>query len=326
MKDFVDARSLRSPMEVGTIIGTAWRLYRSNLSRYLPLSLRGSAWLFLPVILLLVGLLWMLSQGVVIENLSGLFALLIPAWIVLVLWCNAQSLGEFSAISRLVYQSLSVPMGAESESLSESLRFTRSRKFSLLGSAAIQWVISAVVSIVSLFIYSIALGMIVIGFGVFSGQPSPGMFLGGGALLLISIVALTWFSIWVAMRLLVTEQSLAIETNSGAIASIGRSWRLMKKHALRATGIMILAGLICLPVLIVTGIGTQIVQVIVLRAAGVTVSPTSPPAVLFLSSAVSYAMGLLSGIVGGIIIGPFLRAVVTTLYFDIRNRKEILDA
>ncbi len=268
----------------------------------------------------------MLSQDIAIADVSGLFALLIPAWLVLWLWCSAQSLGELSAISRRVHKSLSVPMGAESETLAESLRFTRSRKFPLLGSAAIQWVISAVLSAVSLFVYISALGMIVFGFGAFSGEPVPGLFLGGGALLLISIILLTWFSIWVAVRLLVTEQSLAIEQNSGAIASIGRSWKLMKKHALRAVGVMLLAGLICLPVLVVTSVAIQLGQAIVFRLAGVTISEASSPAVLFLSSAVSYATGLLSSIISGIITAPFLRAVVTTLYFDIRNRKEILEA
>ncbi len=323
-------------MAVGTIVGTAWRLYRSNFSQYLPLSLRGSAWLFLPTILLLAGLLWVLSQNIAIDNLLGFLALLIPAWIVLALWCNAQSLGEFSAISRLVYRALSLPTGAApetpnetlnempAETPAESLRFTRSRKFALLGSAAIRWVISGVVSIISLFVYSFAFGMIVVGSGALSGNPIPGLFLGGGALLLISIILLTWLSIWIAVRLLVAEQSLAIEQNSGAIASIGRSWRLMKKHALRATGVMILAGLICLPIWIVTSLVAQIAQNNLLTLAGVSLSSSPPPETLLLTAGVFYAAGLLFSILGGIITAPFLRAVVTTLYFDIKNRRQSL--
>ena len=321
-------------MTIGMCFSTSWRHYTSNFGRYVPLSLKGSGWLALPSAILLGGILWILNRELTLESLSGVLALLIPAWIVLFLWCNAQSLGELSAISRLVHQSLIVPskvaaggvIDVPRETVAEALRFTHSRKFSLLGSAALQWLILGTINAVSFIAVLFGVGMMIAGFGMFNGEPQPGLFLLGGAIVFVSLIVFSWLAIWLSMRFLVTEQALSIETPSGAIASIGRSWKLMKKHALRAFGTIFLAGIICLPIVLVTTIVAQIIQANVLDAVDALPSPSTSPQIVFLGAAASQMIFALLGMLGSIIIAPFIRTVVTTLYFDIRNRKESIEA
>ena len=314
------------PMDVGGVIGTAWRLYRENFKRFMVRSLFGSVWLIFPMAILLAGVLWMLHADLTVGEFAGPLGLLIPAWIVLFLWCNAQSLGELAAISRLAYRRLKTPPGLMVETMPEALRFTRSRKFSLLGSAVIQWLVlgslSTMLSVAVLF----SIGMVFVGLGLVTGQPSSGLFLSGGALFLGSVAFLGGLSIWLSLRFLVTEQALAIEKDSGAIASIGRSWKLMKKNTLRSLGVMILAGLVCLPLFLVMFVASQMAQSAVLNLFDAVPSPATPPPVVFLGFVASMTIGSLIGMLGGIITNPFFRAVVTTLYFDIRNRKESIEA
>lgn len=314
------------PMEIGTVIATAWRLYRVNFKPYVMRSLYGSVWLIFPMAILLAGVLWMLHAELTVNDLEGPLALLIPAWIVLFLWCNAQSLGELSAISRLAYRRLKTPPGLVVETMPEALRFTRSRKFSLLGSAVIQWLVLGVVSALLFISALFSIGLIFVGVGLVTGQPNSRLFLSGGALFIGSLILFGGLLLWLSVRFLVTEQALAIEKDSGAIASIGRSWKLMKKNVLRTVGALILAGLVCLPIFLVMFVSSQITQSVVLQMFDAVPSPATPPPVAFLSFIASLTIGSLIGMLGGIITNPFVRVVVTTLYFDIRNRKESIEA
>ena len=314
------------PMTIGEIIGTAWRLYRTHFGAYVVRSLYGSFWLVLPLVILLSGALWMLSARLTVPDLSGPLALILPAWVVLFLWCNAQSLGEFSVISRSVYRSLKTPPGLVVETMEETLRVTRSRRRSLLGSAMLQWLILGTLSVLLFLAVALSLGMIFVGMGLVTAQPSSGLFLSGGALFLGSLVLLGGLLVWLSVRFLVTEQTIVVETGVGAIASIGRSWQLMKKTVLRAIGLVILVWLICLPIFLATFVVSEIVQSIVLPLFDAVPSPALSPPIVFLSFVASTAIDLVVSLLGGIITSPLFRAAVTTLYFDIRNRKESIEA
>ena len=309
-----------SPMDVGTIIKTAWQHYFSHFLQYLPLSLRGTVWQLVPSITLLVGLLWMLKQDLLIQEFSGPAALIIPAWIVLFLWCVAQSLGEFAGISRSVYQSLKSSETAPVEQLVTSRRYTHSRRFSLLGSAAIKTVILGLISTLFFVIFTIAFATMILGVGLFNSEPRPGLFFAGGGTAIVSFFLFVWLYAWLSLKLLLNEQFLAIEADSGAIASLGQSWKLMRKQLLRSLLIVFIAFLITLPIILLAAILAQFSYSFLLQSLGIT---TVQNGVMFedlLPLAISYLVSNILALLGGIIVNPFFRTVLTTLYFDIRNR------
>ncbi|MEL6262438.1 MAG: hypothetical protein AAFR12_15365 [Cyanobacteria bacterium J06626_6] len=337
----MNADDLRQPLSIGDIIGTGWRLYTENFARNFVIALRGTLWLLVPFVVAVLAILWMLAQGPDLYNFSGVIALLFPAWVVLFLYCAAQSLGEIAGISRLAFQSLS-PATAIGDDLSgdlpvqtEALRFTRSRKFSFLGSATIQTIILGIVNFVFLIFFSVLIvfAMFSSGLGGLvgfdssnSGGGNPQMALLTFLLVPISLILFICFYIWLSMRITLAEQALAIERESGAIASIGQSWKLMKKQVLRSFGVVFLAGLISLPITIAVSIISQMINAQIFDlTAMLEQEPDSGPLII-LPVVGSYIIATIVGLLGSIIVGPFFKTVLTTLYFDIRNRKERLDA
>lgn len=334
-KTAVQQAVTKSPMEVGTIVSTAWRHYRSNFFHYLPIALRGTAWLLLPTGLLLASLLYMLNKGLVLSDFSGMTALIVPAWLVLALWCGAQSLGEFAGISRSVYQSLTatdggvlpegnMPEESTPETLSMSLRFTHSRRFSLLGSAIVKGTILSAVNFVFSCILMAAVVMVFVGLGVMPGNtPNLGLFFGGGGVALVASIAFVWLYTWLSLKLLVNEQSLAIETESGMLLSIGHSWKLMRKNLMRSLWIVLLASLITLPISLAMAILAQVGHPFLLKQLGIVITENNAMSMGVLPYMTFYLMSTMLGLVGGIIVKPFFRAVLTTLYFDVKNQKQI---
>jgi len=311
-------------MEVGTVISTAWRHYLSNFSRYLRPALVGTAWVFFPVGLLLAALLYLLKQGRLLNDFSGLTAMIIPAWIVLLLWCMAQSLGEFAGISRSVYQSLSAADGESLEPLATSLRFTRSRRFSLLGSAIVKEIILGAIVVVFAVILLAGATMVFFGLGVLPGsQPDLALFFSGGAVALVSVVVFAWLYVWLALKLLLNEQSLAIERDSGMLISIGRSWRLMRKNLMRSLWTVVLAVLMMLPITLSVVVLAQVGHPFLFAQAGIVVTERTAESMGLLPYITFCLVSSLFGFVGGIIVKPFFRTVLTTLYFSIKNQKQI---
>lgn len=328
-KTAVQQTALPSPMDVGTVVSTAWRHYRSHFFHYLPIALRGTAWMLLPIGLLLASLLYMLSKGLVLSDFSGVTALIVPAWLVLSLWCGAQSLGEFAGISRSVYQSLTVTAGgmpAEStpEPLSTTLRFTHSRQFSLLGSAIVKGAILGAINFVFSCILIAAVIMVFVGLGVLPGStPNLGLFFGGGGVALVALIVFIWLYTWLALKLLVNEQSLAIETESGALMSIGHSWKLMRKNLMRSLWIVLLASLITFPVSLAMAVLAQVGHPLLLKQIGIVITESNAMSMGVLPYMTFYLMSTILALVGGVIIKPFFRTVLTTLYFDVKNQKQI---
>lgn len=336
-KNEISQNVLNSPMAIDTVIGIAWRHYRTHFFSYLPTALKGTAWMLVPVSLLLVALLYLLQNRLVLSNFSGVTALMVPAWLVLVLWCGAQSLGEFAGISRSVYQTLSAqaqlasaeeaPTEENLKPLSTALRFTHSRKFSLLGSAIVKGAILATVNFIFSSILIFAVVMAFVGLGVLPGStPSLGLFFGGGAVALVSLILFIWLYSWLALKLLVNEQSLAIESESGALIAIGHSWKLMRNHKMRSLWIVLLASLITLPVSLVAAILAQVGHPFLLQQLGIVITERNATSLGLLPYLTSYLFSTILVLVSGIIVKPFFRTVLTTLYFDIKNRKQSIEA
>lgn len=328
-----------TPLGVGRIIGTGWKLYTGNLSQFLPISLRAALWMFVPL-LVAVAAIWQLSnQGIeTISDLAGLVALAIPAWAVFYLFCAANSLGESAALSRLTYQQLGQgevgSVSAEDaealgrESTAQALRFTRSRKFSLLGSAAIRFVIVWAIGIVFSLLMLFSAALMIASAGVATQSAADvniGLFLTGLVLTFALLIAFITVSIIVNMRIAIAEQSLAIEQDSGAIDSVGRSWKLMKSNVLKAFGALFLASLISLPVSFILSSVTQ-GFVTSLFDVDATLEGARPGEFPIITLAGLYFVNILIGTIASIIVTPFLKTVLTTVYFDVRKRKETLES
>ncbi|MEL7067780.1 MAG: hypothetical protein AAGN15_03895 [Cyanobacteria bacterium J06581_3] len=336
-------------------MSTGWQLYRANFLRYVVIALRGIGWSFLPTLLLTVMLLWILKQGVALGDFSGLSALFVPAWGVLFLWCKAQSLGWLAGISRLAYQSLrnTYLKGADAEGADaggadaegddvetnleaalkngeapmRSLRFTRSRRFSLLGSVVIQNIILGIVVVAFFTALFFSAGMTFAGMGMLPGsEPDVSLFFLGGGSALASIVLFSGVYVWLLVRMLLAEQSLAIEQEVGAVVSVGRSWQLTKGSVFSAACVAVLTVLISLPITLLTWFVAQSVSQAVLERVGVRISYSELSSIDFLPLTVSFLIVVLVNMLGGIIVQPLFKTVFTTLYLDQRIRKESIRA
>ncbi len=324
-------RSPYQPMSIGNIISTSWRIYTSNFLQYLLISLRATAWMLAPLLVALIGARWLYNQSATWADAGGLLGLLIPAWIVFFLYFAACSLGEIAGISRLTYWQLAGVSVDESDAsamdVQGSLRFTRSRKFALLGSAAIRNLIVALLNFVFLLIFSLLLALFV------AGATSPqnlgsniniGYVLLGALLAFALLVVFIWLSIWISVRLAMAEQAIAIET-SGAIASIGRSWKLMKRNGLRAFATLLLAGLISLPVSLATSLLAENVGSSLFDLEAVLSQSPMPELFPIVTFVGLYLVTLSFATLANIVIVPFLKTVLTTIFFDVRNRYESAD-
>ncbi|MEO1392174.1 MAG: hypothetical protein AAFV90_04620 [Cyanobacteria bacterium J06634_5] len=309
-----------TPIDVGDVIATGWRLYTKNFSQYWPVSLKANLWMFVPLVLVaLITMLFPLAAQRP-EDYLGFLALLVPAFIVVGLICLAQFLGWSTGISRMAYQSLS----GTSETERESLRFTRSRKYSLLWQAILKGLIFFAAYIVSVIILTILMVIVAIATGGFgSADVAAGVPAAIGVMTVIGVLAFLWFFIWLALRMMIAEQPLAIEQDSGAAKAIGRSWNLIKGSALRSFLVAIVTYLITVPIALVIYVIFQLIAYRVLTlappaAAGDTIA-TFADLLPFLGG---IAIGAVGSVVGNVVTIPLWHTTLTALYHALRQRKE----
>src|SRR5262249_32559239 len=118
-------------------------------------------------------------------------------------------------------------------------------------------------------------------------------------------------SIFIYTRLLVTPQAIVLE-DQGALAGIGRSWRLVGGSFWRALAILVLMGVLTY---FIAALPAGIVSISLTLANGGSLNN------LMLNQAIT---ALVSQI-GVIIALPLQLAVYTLLYYDLRVRKEGYD-
>jgi hypothetical protein len=126
-------------------------------------------------------------------------------------------------------------------------------------------------------------------------------------LVLLVIVA----SIFVYTRLLVTPQAIVLE-DQGALAGIGRSWRLVGGSFWRAVAILLLMGILAY---LISALPASILSVSLTLASRGSLD----------SLMLNQALTTLVAQIGLIIALPLQLAVYTLLYYDLRIRKEGYD-
>ena len=216
---------LNRPIETGEILSGGWRLYRQNFSQYCLIALKAYLWIFVPTVIATVGS----ALAPQLTRLPGRYAggvvLASVVFAVVYIICAAKYLGWVTGISRLAYQAL---RGEVDER--EALRFTRSRQFSLL------WenVLRVLIFLIPFLGFGLAIGLIIATSGITGEmlarpeQINPAII---GRIILFSLpISLIFllFITWLGLRTMLADQALAIEQNSGAADSIGRSWQLVK--------------------------------------------------------------------------------------------------
>lgn len=307
------------PMSVGNIVNAGLQLYRSHFQQYFQVALMATLWILLPLALAIPIILFF----AVVQNYYALLALIIPAWIVLFVYCLAKYMADSAAISRLAFGELTQQL----ETSEQAKRFTNSRKWWF-------WVVTLLVSLIysgiSLGFYIVlfvllALAFVVAGGGDFQfGVSTPEAFLqdisanpafwgvaviGFLALIIAFLVLFSWFS----ARLSVAEIPLAIESETSATRSVGRSWNLTRKNAWRVFAVLLITALITIPLQVLIQIISSLVDRII-----ATLLPAESAGYTALSLVMNYIFSLAISV----LLVPLWQTIKAVIYYDLRNRRE----
>ncbi|MBF2051418.1 MAG: DUF975 domain-containing protein [Elainella sp. C42_A2020_010] len=303
--------NLQGPLSVGNVVSAGLRLYSNHFKQYFGTALLATLWVILPIVVMA----FIVGFFAVAQNYYALLGLIIPAWIVLLLYCIGKYMAGSAAISRLAFGELT----SEPETTRDAKRFTNSRLWSfvwmslLLGLLYFSVVIAAYIGIAIVFVAIFA----ALGVNPFSAPQSnvsdPGLLIGIGLLSILLILLVLGLLLWLAARFAVPEVALAVETEVGAIESLGRSWRLTQKNGWRIILILAVTFLITLPLVILIQLLTNLVQGgFAAVASDQTVDPA--PFLLLISYAVSF--------LGNVFMLPLWQAIKAVIYYDLRSRRE----
>ncbi|HEY9639876.1 MAG TPA: glycerophosphoryl diester phosphodiesterase membrane domain-containing protein [Coleofasciculaceae cyanobacterium] len=309
---------LLQPLSVGNAVSAGLRLYSSHFQQYITVALVATLWILLPLVL--AGVIILLFTTT--QNYYGLLALIIPAWIALLLYCIARYMADSAAIARLAFGELT----QQPETSQQARRFTRSRMWWF-------WLVALLMSLIyggiAVIFYILLVVLVVFTVGAMGGlalfqsgtpevvveqiftNPSFVITFGLGflALLLIFITLFSWFG----ARFAVAEIPLAIEAEGDATQSIGRSWQLTQKSAWRVFLILFITGLITIPL--------QFLVQMVNGAVGAVLAalmPPETPSTVLLSTVVNYILSFTISI----LILPLWQTIKAVIYYDLRSRRE----
>lgn len=301
------------PLNPGDVVSAGLRLYRDRFKMYLKLAVVAYLWLLGGV----------LGLGVAIGALGGLlsltgndalrflgFTLGFLVGLVPLLYGVARFFMVSAVMSRLAFQELvnrpESAAAAQSEALPKLWSFLVLSLLVLLVFAVAWTIIGTVASLVALLVGFVSGGILTAVFGSDIGT-AIGIALGAIAFLAILLIGL----VWIVSRLLLPEVALAIEPETNASDSIGRSWKLTQASVVRIQFVVVATFLITLPIVLITNYIPQILVV------GLESGSTAYWTV--------YGLSLLLSILGGIVVMPLGQTVKGVLYYDLRSRREGLD-
>jgi hypothetical protein len=145
-------------------------------------------------------------------------------------------------------------------------------------------------------------------------QDNPGIII--LLVLLQVVVRLVTFAIylWVYSRFFIAELPLAIENNMSSTSCIGRSWELTKGFVARIQLVILVAGLITAPIILLA-----LVPISFMIPSLTNFS--SPEALVSAIFSIVFLVGILV-IVGSTLMMPFWQAIKAVIYYDLRSRRE----
>ena len=308
------------PLSIGNVISAGLRLYRDHFKQYFGVAFLATLWILLPIAVAIAIALFFVA----VQNNYGLLALLIPAWIVLLLYCSGKYMAGTAAITRLAFGELS----NQPETAQQARRFTQSRHWWYLLTSVLVGLIFGGITIAFYFaiaLFVVALIMMVGGAAAFqSSNPeallseafsSPSawvpLVLGVLVLLILFITLLSWLS----ARLSIAQVPLSIESDIKGIETIGRSWNLTKRNAWRVVLVLFITFLITLPLQFVVQIIVSVIQAAMTLAVPNDLgSPAASLLVLLVTYLISFAASIL--------VVPLWQSVLAAIYYDLRSRRE----
>ena len=315
---------LRESLTIGDVVSVAFTISRERWKQNAGIALQATAWLFVPVIGggILSALFMPVMSGVgrsARSGYAGVAVLVFVMWLVGALYCLGRYMANSALISRLAFNDLA----QQSESLADAHRFTQSRTWSYLGASLLMGLLYSVVLIAFSIVFFIVIVLISLALGVsgsifgpssgFANNPVMGFFLVISVLLafLGFLVGFTWFG----SRLFFYEVPMSVERETGAAASIGRTWSLGNRSNWRLMLITTLAYLITLPL---QAIAQGVILLSMIPQFALAPGGSASGGLTGISVLVNLLVNFFI-VVATIVFWQTVKAVV---YFDLRNQAE----
>ncbi|PSN19570.1 hypothetical protein C7271_06625 [filamentous cyanobacterium CCP5] len=262
------------PLNPGNVVSAGLKLYRDRFKTYLGLSVRAYLWLLVPIY----------------------------GW--------AKYFMLTGVMSRLACQDLM--QQPESVEVAKARVNPKLWSFFGLGLLMVVIILGAYLGLVMVGGLAGLLAGLVTGgaaTAVLGSDIGTGVGIAFGVLVFVGIFLIGL--IWLVARLLIAEVPLAIEPQTTASDSIGRSWMLSRLSVVRIQFVVLAAFLINLPVILVTNTFPQL-----------TLGSVTPDSAAFW---ILYSLSIVLSILGNMLVLPFWQTVKGVLYYDLRNRREGVD-
>ncbi|HEY9735809.1 MAG TPA: hypothetical protein V6D06_05980 [Trichocoleus sp.] len=301
------------PLNPGNVVSAGLRLYRDRFKMYLKLAVVAYLWLLGGV------LAWAVAIGALggLLSLTGNDALQFLGFtlgfligVVPFLYGSARFFMLSAVMSRLAFQELinqpETAAAAQAEMRPKLWSFLLLSVLVLLVFIVAWTILSTVASLAALLVGFVSGGILTAIFGADIGT-AIGITLGVIVFLALFLIGL----VWMVSRLLLPEVALAVEPETTASDSIGRSWRLTQASVVRIQFVVVATFLITLPIVLITNYVPQLLIV------GLESGSNAYWAI--------YGLSLILGFLGSMVVMPLGQTVKGVLYYDLRSRREGLD-
>ncbi len=317
------SQSIR-PLSVGNVVSASIRLFRSHLGQFLGIALKAVGWLVIPWIPVLLAFIVFATAYATFassgsnNNFGGLIAfgvLMIPVFLVLLIFCSAKALTNEALISRLAFQDLI----GQPESTAVAWQQIRKRTWHFW---LARFVVALIIGAVS-FAFSVlqniltAIPQAIVSSSNSSSNSAAALLV--GLIALVIVLANYGAQLWFQARLFIPELPIAVEENVTGDKSIERAWTLSKGQAVRISMVILVAGLITIPLFLlafVPGIVSLIALVPAMKA-GVSPETTAVFTILGL-----FGLGFFLVLGLSIFTMPFWQTIKAVVYYDLRSRRE----
>jgi uncharacterized RDD family membrane protein YckC len=301
-------------LTIGDIVTIGLQLYRRHAREYLTIIAAAALWVVLPLLASIV----LVIVAASIES-PGLGILAIIAGIVLFLWGMARYLAAAGAICRRSYYYLT----HQDESVEDTQRYVKGRMWGFWRIAMVQGLLLMAV-VVGLYIV-LTIGVVIIFMGIGGVEmlqpggainPATAAIVGlvfllvSLALIVIGVYGMYWFII----RFILAEVGYAVDSTMPAMTSLGRSWSLTTRNARRVGSGVAMVILISLPIQVLAQVTSGLATAVVL----VLLPDDSSPAYASVTFLLSYAMGILLGLV----LLPLWQSVKAVMFYDLVERRD----
>lgn len=301
------------PLNPGDVVSAALRLYKDRFKTFFQLAALATLWFVGGILGLGLAIAFLAGIGAGVGNevgavIGGLVGALVG--FAPLLYGSAKYYALSSVIGRLSFRELI----SQPETALDARRQVAPRlgQFLLLGFLLLLAYVAAYLGAALLaLIAGGSIGFLTAGILSALINETVGGVMGILLGVLIGLGILLIALIWIASRLFIAEVVLAIEPQTDAGGSMGRSWELTKDSILRIQVVFLATFLIQLPILSVTNYVPSILLEL-LPADGVIYGITA-------------VLSLVLSLVGSIFVLPLWQAVKGVLYYDLRSRREGLD-